>query len=287
MAKHADRQRGFANALLEAQGTPPDGIHGAAGPTGEDNAEVARRRFAIHRNNVQSALVNVLAAHFPAVVRVVGEPFFRGLASDFCRREPPSSPVLSEYGRGFPAFIASCRVVGDIPYLADLARLEWLCIEAANAEDAETIGPAELAAVPNDSIPGLRLRLHPALRLFQARLPALTIWELNARTGPIEHTVLEAKPEFAIVHRPRLTVEVHRVEAPVVALAEGFLKDLPLSKAIARAMATSQDDEFELQAVLAHLITMGAIVAYSVADSATNERERGNGGLGSACEGDV
>jgi hypothetical protein len=273
MMKHADRQHSFANALLEAQGTPPEGIHSAADLPVEYNGEAARRRFAIHRNNVLSALVNVLAAHFPAVVRVVGEPFFRGLASEFCRRDPPSSPVLSDYGRSFPAFIASYQPVADIPYLADLARLEWLCIEAANAEDAEPIGPAELAAVPEDSIPSLKLRLHPALRLFHAGLPALTVWELNAGAGPVEQTVLDAKPEFAIVHRPRLTVEVHRVKAPVLALVEGFLKDLPLSKAVASAMATSQDDHFELQAVLAHLITMGAFVAYSVADCVTSGRE--------------
>jgi len=41
---------------------------------------------------------------------------------------PPTSPLLFEYGRDFPAFIEGYEHAQDMPWLADTARIEraWL-----------------------------------------------------------------------------------------------------------------------------------------------------------------
>src|SRR5689334_21117181 len=82
-----ERQRGFAAALL---GT-------AAVPGG----------LQVYRNNVFASLTEALAAVYPVVKRLVGEPFFNQLARRFIRRHPSRSGNLHDFGAELPAFIAT------------------------------------------------------------------------------------------------------------------------------------------------------------------------------------
>src|SRR5579872_1467679 len=94
----AERQRGFAAALLDAALPAPAGL---VGPDGEPSA----KRFAVYRNNVVVGLIEALKDAYPAVRRIVGEDFFRAMARAYAVREPPASPILLVYGAGFPDFI--------------------------------------------------------------------------------------------------------------------------------------------------------------------------------------
>ena len=113
MTTHAD----FAAALLDPEAALPAGL---VVWNGSDPAH----RFAVYRNNVTSALSDVLADSFPVTQQLVGEEFFRAMARVFLRRSPPSSPMLSAYGEGFPAFVEDFAPARAVPYLADVARLE-------------------------------------------------------------------------------------------------------------------------------------------------------------------
>ena len=74
------------------------------------------------------------------------------MARAFVEREKPRSPVLIAYGETFPDFIAARFPGLGPPYLVDLARLENAWVDAYHAEDAPTVGLADLAdARPGDS----------------------------------------------------------------------------------------------------------------------------------------
>ena len=242
-----DMQRRFAAALTDPTIPPPVG---------------SPRRFGVYRNNVRAGILGVLEARFPAVKRLVGDEFFLAMADAYARREPPASPILMLYGVGFPAFITGFEPAADVPYLADVALLEWLQHEAANAADAASIGAAELAAVPPEQVAQLKLRLHPSLRLFASAHPALTIWELNSAPGEVAPRKLEPGPEHALLLRPALSVEIRRVPAPFHAFAAALQAREPLAGAYEAAM--SHADHFDLQQALAGLITMGAVAGYDL-----------------------
>src|SRR6516225_5023142 len=88
----------FASALLDPAGATPAVVLGPAG-------KGAVKRYNVYRNNVTVGLINALAAVYPAVQRITGVEFFRVMARFHIRAAPPSSPLLFEYGREFPAFI--------------------------------------------------------------------------------------------------------------------------------------------------------------------------------------
>src|SRR5215468_10266336 len=98
MQQLAERQHGFASALLDPVLPIPDGL---VGPDGEPGP----KRFAVYRNNVVVGLTETLKDAFPAVHRIVGEDFFRAMARAYVVVEPPKSPILLDYGAGFADFI--------------------------------------------------------------------------------------------------------------------------------------------------------------------------------------
>lgn len=136
-------------------------------------------RVAVHRHTVRRSLVEVLAAAYPVSRRIVGEAIFAQLADRFVVAAPPSVPQLSAYGGAFAAFIAHADIGQRLPYLADVARLEWARAEAYFAADAPALDFARLAALPPEDIETTRLHLHPASRLVASAFPIQRIWQVN------------------------------------------------------------------------------------------------------------
>ena len=67
---------------------------------------------------------------------LVGEEFFRAMAQIHVRAHRPRSPLMFEYGDELPDFIAGFPPAADVPYLADVARLEiaWSRVPPASAQ---------------------------------------------------------------------------------------------------------------------------------------------------------
>ena len=152
-----------------------------AGPKGKG----AVKRYNVYRNNVTVSLIEALAAIFPAVRRITGEEFFRAMARFHIRETPPNSALLFEYGRDFPAFIAAYEYAQDMPWLADVARIERAWLDAYHAADAEPLSPSALAAVPAERLADLVFTPHPAARIVRSRFAAVTIFAANRSEGSV------------------------------------------------------------------------------------------------------
>ena len=85
----------------------------------------ALRRLQLDRHHVTRSVGAALAATFPTVAAVVGQEFFGLLARDFTVGTALRDPVLSRYGGPFPQFVAAKQDMHGLPYLADVARLDW------------------------------------------------------------------------------------------------------------------------------------------------------------------
>jgi hypothetical protein len=97
-----------------------------------------------------------LQANFPAVLRLVGKEFFREMARLYVLSEPPTSPILLDYGAGFPDFIASFVPAGALVYLPDVARIERAWTESYHAPDAAPLPAAAAATIPKDRVANAR-----------------------------------------------------------------------------------------------------------------------------------
>jgi Putative DNA-binding domain len=250
MKRFAELQREFAGAVLDPGAAVPAPLARKAGVS-------PSRRFGVYRNNVYASLIDVLAGRFPVVARLVGDEFFRAMARAYVGREPPRAAVLIRYGVSFPDFIADFAPAASVPYLADMASLEWAWHAAYHAPDAVPLPLAQLAGAIDHAEDAV-LTLHPSLSVVRSPYPIVSIFELNTQAGDVPPTRLEGG-EDALVARPRLDVELRRLPQG----GASFILALKEKKTLGRAAAVALEDvpSFELEANLAGLIASGAIVA--------------------------
>src|SRR5262249_62378298 len=120
-------------------------------------------RLAIYRHHIFFTLTESLKSIYSVVCHLVDERFFAYAADCYIRKHPPTAPCLFEYGPGFADFLAGFEPCGDLPYLPDVARLEWARNVALHAEDVAGIDPTQLSGVPADELPRLRFKFEPSV----------------------------------------------------------------------------------------------------------------------------
>lgn len=254
MPPWAERRREFGAALVDPALPIPAKVidpHGRACP----------KRFAVYRNNVATSLIEALESAFPAVRRLVGEEFFREAARRYTLRDPPASPVLLEYGGGFPAFLERFEPAVSLPYLPDVAQIERAWVEAYHAADTVALDPAALGEFPIERAAELRFEVHPSVRVVRSRFPALTIWRMNVADGVPAPVDLDAGGEDALVVRPAAEVVVRSIPAGGADLLAALARGEPL--AIAAESVLQKHTDLDLASHLAGLLESGAFAGFS------------------------
>lgn len=171
----------------------------------------------VYRRNLRANWRRALAAAYPVCERLVGAAFFDECAARYAMAHPARSGDLNAHGEAFPAFVAAYPHAAGVPYLPDVARLEWAVHLAAHAADPRPFDAAALAAVPHDLWPSLRLAPQAGSAWVESEHPVVSIWEANqpSRDGSLDGAW---RPEAAVVWREGTRVRVHRAgrDAPLL-----------------------------------------------------------------------
>jgi len=229
-----DLQAAFAAHIMG--GDRADLVAAVAGDT-----IAAAARLSVHRHHVFESLGTALAATFPTVQALVGTDFFRGLARAFVGHALPAQPVLTEYGADFPAFITAYEAARDLPYLADVARLDWALNLAFHARSGHRLQAADLSAVPAERLPSLSIALAAGAVLVSSRYPLDRIWETSQPGAASETVDLDSGgSNLLVLRRP---------------------DDAALSFERAAGAAFQADPAFELSTSFARLLALGAFAA--------------------------
>jgi hypothetical protein len=244
-------QGAFAGALLGAEPRIPQSVERLS------EADAARR-FAIYRNNVHASLSAALAARFPVVKRLVGEDFFRAMALVFVERHPPRSPVLSAYGAAFPSFLDRFDQAAALPYVGDVARLEWARAVAYHAADDLPLDISTLSSMSPERLHDAILTFHPGAYVMLSDYPIVSIWRTNAHDRVVCEIGPELPAEAALVSRPALDVLV----TPLPLGAARLIARLAAGETLGAAAQAATDEypELQLSDALALLFGAGAII---------------------------
>lgn len=207
--------------------------------------------ISVYRNTIASGAMDALAATFATVQLMTGEAWFRAAAREFARANPPGDPALIIYGDTLPDWLADFPPAADTPYLAGVARLDWLWWQSWAAADAPLLDPARLAALPADSLNVVTLELHPTLRLatFTTSIPSL--WLAHQSPMRSEHHQLLNQPERILFIRPGWHVQAHLVDPATCAFLEALLHGASILAAAECALAA------EPECSLPHILTGG------------------------------
>ena len=241
----------------------------AAHIVGDDRADLiasvagdsipAAARLRVYRHHVFHSLARALSATFPTVQALVGEEFFRGLARAFVATTPPSQPVLAEYGAAFATFIGGYAPAAGLPYLADIARLDWALNVAFHSPIGPSLGASDLAAIPVEQLPEKSVVLAPGAVVVRSRYPIDRIWAA-AQPGAPEETIELVSGETCLLVLRRAD------DAGFVLLSAGeaaFLEGLAAGRSleVATTGALSAEPAFDLSTAFARLLASQVFAA--------------------------
>lgn len=182
MSPHAD----FAAGLLRPAVPAPAHIAG-------HDVQAREHRYAVHRNNCTHALIDAFQAGYPVSRALLGEACFAHAARECARAQPPRTPVLAEYVQVFPRFLAGTPLVADVPYLADVARLEAACLRVYHAADAAPVPVSAWQALLADPqrLAAASVRLHPAMAWLACTHAAVDIWQAHVQAEHLQLAELD------------------------------------------------------------------------------------------------
>lgn len=172
MSSLRELQAGFRAALLDAADARV-----LADIVGEGLG--ASARLAVYRHHVFTSLTAALEATYPVVCRLVDRRFFGWAADRYIRAHPPTGPCLFEYGGDFPAFLAAFPACAHLPWLADVARLEWAMNVAQHAPDSSPLDPATWRTLDPAALGLLSPHFDSSVTLLASAWPIDAIWRAN------------------------------------------------------------------------------------------------------------
>jgi len=142
-----------------------------------------------------------------------------------------------------------------MPYLPDVARLEWARIEAYFAADCVPIDPGRLASVAPEHLHSLTLSLHPSVQLIRSAYPIFRIWDVNQDSHDTITNINFSQTECGLVFR-----EGHTVIQRIIGRDRfQWLKKISIGRTFGQATeaTVAEFPEFDLQDTLHILLTSG------------------------------
>lgn len=224
-------------------------------------------RLNLYRNNTRALFVGAMQRSFPVILRRVGEGYFHRLATEYRDAHPSRSGDLHWIGKEFPVWLASHLKGTEYGWLADLARLEWACEEVLVAADSAAISIEALGAVAPEALPGLRVRLQPALRCVSSPHPVWSVWRANQPDQPGDPVASDRGAEHIVVTRADDRPVLHLRPDAEVRFVAALSAGMDLQDALERSSLPVED----LPRTLAWLFQNGLVV--SLEASVCGEKE--------------
>jgi hypothetical protein len=227
----------------------------------------AARRLHVYRNNHVAALATALTDVYPVTTRLVGEDFFRQLARAYIARHPSTSGDLQAFGAMLPAFIRRQASLATLPYLADVAALEWAVHEVYHEADEQALDVAALARVEAAAQLRIRLHLQLATHFVASPFPVLAIWHANqaASDDGVPTVSLADGGVRVLVARRDFEVEFRVLDAGEDCFLRALAAGQPLGGAVPAALDI--DPGFDFASTLARHVALGTFRAWSLADA--------------------
>lgn len=164
-------QEKFFNSVYQ----PEDAAPGFVKP---GNLSV-HEQLAIYRESILGGMSKALAEVYPVCHQLVGGDFFNHMADAYVRQYVSTTADITCYGAQLADFIEHFEAASSVPYLADVARLEWAWHYALNAPDEPVLCGRELNQVAGSDYARIQLQLQGSATLLRSPYPVLHIWQVH------------------------------------------------------------------------------------------------------------
>lgn len=202
------------------------------------------RGLQTYRRNGHALAQRVLVAAYPVVAELLGGESFEALSRHFWQSRAPARGDLGQWGGEFAAFLAALQdLVGEEPYLPDVARVEWALHASATAADGQA-DMASFALLESAEPSAFTLLLSAGAAGLASRFPVVSIVQAHLAGEP---TLQEAGErlrgqvqEAALVWRQGLKPSLRHAQPGEVL----FIAALQENRSLADSLAAAPEFDF-------------------------------------------
>jgi hypothetical protein len=148
------------------------------------------------------------------VAHVLGARAFHRLVHRYIAAVALTSYNLNDAGAELPRFLRGDSAGAALPFLPDLAQLEWAVVRAFHAHENVPLDPASLADRRLDDWAGAVLRFQPWLSVVQSNWPIRALWECRETRIEEIDIDLNDRPDRVLVRRVGATVVCESLDCP-------------------------------------------------------------------------
>jgi hypothetical protein len=184
----ADRILGCGGDAVEAWIRVPEGIDPGL-------------RLAVHTEGYGARVTASLRESFPAVAHIAGGEAFAALGERYLSGIPGDMRNLNYVGARLPELLVSDSLTDALPFLPDLARLEWAVLRCFHARTVEPFDLSACAQWGEEDWAAARIAFAPGVAVVRSAWP---IRDLHAtRDLPREEIDIHVvgRPDHALVYR--------------------------------------------------------------------------------------
>lgn len=174
------------------------------------NNQTPQQIFSIYRDSIYGGLKKALAETYPVTKDLVGEDFFNVMLNQYITEHPCQVQDLNGYGEELADFIAGLKQARTVPYLADIARLEWFYNIALNSAVQEN-NLADLNRLSTEQQVQINLQLANGMALIESFYPIDEIWNMQQDNTDSELNINKNRI-FLIIWKNNIDVEINRLE---------------------------------------------------------------------------
>jgi hypothetical protein len=227
----------FSQASLrpEATGVDPTLLNGIV-PGGTLTSDTA---LEVYRTGHIVRLTEAMGETFEAVWWVAGDEHYFELAKEFLLTHFSTSYNLSDFGKFFPDFLEKRKPFSDLPFLADLARFEWLFKEVFHLPPHIGLTPEDFQQQPLSG--NLRLAFGPSIRLFRSPYSVYEVWKLRGTTQESLSEKDWNKPQWLLCYKHQQQVYIKHVNEPAYILLNHLNSGASIEESLDRTLQEISD----------------------------------------------
>jgi hypothetical protein len=210
----AEIQRAFGAALYE------DDPHALAQLTLGPGRVSALGAIEVYQNNTRERLRSVLTQAYPVCRELIGARCFNQLTLAHVQEHPCRTHDLDNYGAEFPETVRNvlqeqALLRDSVPYLVDMAKLEWLAHRAYFAPPRSRFDFEAFAPLDEQAYLAVRFELAADLALLELDWPITTVWQMHQPENEVQAVSLAAQQEYVVVERLQYRTQVAAIEQPL------------------------------------------------------------------------
>jgi hypothetical protein len=233
----AEIQDALARSILGADVSPARPY--ASVPAGVD----LDARLSAYTDGYPARILESLREVFPATAKILGESSFQALVGRYRHHVPAGWCNLGRIGERLATHLRTDPLTNELPFLPDLAQLEWAVIECFHAEQVEPFDVSQCGEWGMDDWARARIVFQPGTTIVSSEWP---IRALRAARD-LERTEIDVdlidRPEHVWIHRRGLDVSTRCVDTTEAGALVRLLAGATLGEVMAELTSANAGPE--------------------------------------------